>query len=109
MKVYIAGPMTGLPEYNYPAFHSAAAELRGRGYEVESPAEHDHGTDMPWDFYVRLGLVKLLDCDAVVLLPGWENSRGARLEWYVASRLQMRCVDWPDLPYDSQLEAPRGT
>jgi hypothetical protein len=38
-RAYIAGPMTGLPEFNFPAFHAAAASLRARGFEVENPAQ----------------------------------------------------------------------
>lgn len=39
-RIYLAGPMTGLPEHNFPAFHAEAARLRGLGYHVENPAEH---------------------------------------------------------------------
>lgn len=39
MRVYIAGPMTGLPEYNFPAFHAAAKAWRDAGWEVLNPAE----------------------------------------------------------------------
>lgn len=44
-RIYLAGPMTGLPEFNYPAFHAEAARLRGLGYQVENPA--DHGVKVP--------------------------------------------------------------
>lgn len=41
MKLYLAGPMRGMPNYNFPAFWIAATELRTKGYTVYSPAEHD--------------------------------------------------------------------
>lgn len=95
MKTYIAGPMTGIPEFNYPAFNAVAAQLRAEGVEVVNPAEQDSGsTGKPWDFYMRLGLRGLLECDAVVLLPGWKASRGARLERLIAEELGMRITEW---------------
>jgi hypothetical protein len=94
MTVYIAGPMTGLPEFNYPTFAYVAAVLRDGGEEVRCPTEHDYGTDKPWDFYMREALRLLLECDRVVLLPGWKESRGARLERQVAKALGMEIVEW---------------
>lgn len=80
-RLYIAGPMTGLPLLNFPAFHAAAAELRAAGYEVENPAENPQppcgGT---WLGYMRMAVAQVATVDAVVLLPGWENSKGARVE-----------------------------
>lgn len=94
MTTYIAGPMSGLPEFNYPAFTAAAAALRAQGTSVVSPTElHDGDTGRPYDFYLRLGLRALLDCDEMVLLPGWENSRGARLERQIAQALGMHITE----------------
>jgi len=80
-RVYVAGPMTGLPAFNFPAFHAAAAQLRAIGYEVENPAENPvpacGGT---WLGYMRMAIAQVATVDAVVLLPGWEGSRGARIE-----------------------------
>ena len=88
--LYIAGPMSGLPEFNYPAFHSAAEELRQLGFEVVSPAElHDGDTSRPWDFYMRASIAALVGCDGVALLPDWRKSRGARLEVSIADALKM--------------------
>ncbi len=92
--VYIAGPMTGLPEFNYPAFHEMAEYLRGWGLEVRNPAENDAGsTGKPWEHYMKLGIRSLLDCDTIVLLPGWENSRGAKLERLIAEHLGMDVIE----------------
>ena len=48
MRVYIAGPMSGIENSNFPAFHAAAAELRALGHEVVNPAELNPDPDSPW-------------------------------------------------------------
>lgn len=95
MATYIAGPMTGYAEFNHPAFHAKAAELRAAGEDVINPAEHDAeiGLDQPWDSYLRRDLVLLAErCDKIVLLEGWEKSNGATLERYVGEQLGMTIV-----------------
>ncbi|WP_322544447.1 DUF4406 domain-containing protein [Rhodococcoides fascians] len=90
MSLYIAGPMTGYPEWNYPAFTKAAATLRAQGHTVVSPHElHDDDMTRPFDWYLRRDLKALCECDAIVLLQGWANSRGAKLEHHVARALDM--------------------
>ena len=85
MTIYLAGPMTGLPDWNYPAFNAAAAELRALGLVVVNPAENFNGaTDLPYGEYIRGNVRKLIECDEVVLLPGWADSRGAKLEMSIA-------------------------
>lgn len=94
-KTYIAGPMTGYPEYNHPAFHAKAAELRAAGYDVINPAEFDAeiGLDQPWDAYLRRDLVLVAkECNRIVCLPGWSNSKGATLEVYVGKKLGFEIV-----------------
>jgi hypothetical protein len=86
-RIYIAGPMTGLPELNFPAFAAEAARLRAEGHDVVSPAELNEGLEHEgWTACMRRDLGQLVTCDAVQLLAGWERSRGARLEWLVAER-----------------------
>lgn len=92
MKTYIAGPMTGKDDWNFPAFHAAAKELRARGDLVVNPAELDEADEVlpgerPWDWYLRRDLKEMLQCDAVYALEGWEESKGAQLEIYVANEL----------------------
>lgn len=86
-RLYVAGPMTGLPEYNYPAFHQAAAQLRAAGYDVENPAENL--TQSTWDDYLRAGLRQVLTVDGIATLPDWQVSRGAALEVHVAHALRL--------------------
>lgn len=83
-RVYIAGPMTGLPEFNFPAFHAAAVQLRARGFEVENPAENPTPECGSWLAYMRMAVVQVSKVDTLVLLPGWERSRGARVEFNLA-------------------------
>ncbi len=101
--IYLAGPMRGLPDYNFPAFFEAAGELRDLGYSVISPAEReDLSTLMEQGAkdlkqYMEKDLADVCRVDAVVVLPGWQQSTGARLEVYVADRVDVPVLRWPDL------------
>ena len=95
-KIYIAGPMRGLPAFNYPAFHFYAQHARKAGFAVENPAEIGalYGTpeqinDDPalLAAVVEAELHALDTCNAICLLPGWEKSEGARRE--LARALQL--------------------
>lgn len=98
MKLYIAGPMRGYKDYNFPAFHKAAAHLRAAGHEVVNPAEMDEveyggqkeihaAAEAPGSFraFMKRDLPALLGCDGVYLLPGWGASQGACLEAFTAA------------------------
>jgi hypothetical protein len=87
MKVYISGPMTGIPEYNYPAFEKAYQYLISKGYDVVSPHHNEIIPEWKWEDYMKKDIRLLSECDAVALLSGWENSRGAKLEVYIANML----------------------
>ncbi|AIY32520.1 hypothetical protein PBI_LUCKY2013_159 [Mycobacterium phage Lucky2013] len=92
---YVSGPMSGLEDFNHPAFNAKAAELRAAGEEVINPAEFDAeiGPDQSWDTYLRRDLILLAQhCNKIVLLPGWQSSIGARLELHVAEQLGMTVV-----------------
>lgn len=106
-KCYLIGPMRSKPEYNYPAFMRAAEALRAAGWYVYNPAEMDReedGTDYSReghtlaeqfqmasnpvnarrfacrDIGVVLNKLKAGDGDAIVMLPDWEESIGAKAE-----------------------------
>lgn len=134
MKLYLAGPMTGYPKHNIPAFLAAAEVLRAQGHEVVVPIELDEaeypgymekamaddtGTaqfgDCTWgDFLARDVKCVSDEVDCVVLLPYWHMSKGARLEAFVAITCEKPVYFYDDeddvligLPHDLLLEIIR--
>lgn len=92
--VYLSGPMTGLTERNYPAFHAEARRLRALGWRVVNPAESQLPADSEWGAFLRADIIEMLGhCDTVVALPGWRRSKGARLEILIARAIGMRVLD----------------
>lgn len=92
MRIYIAGPMTGLPNLNFEAFHTAARVLRAEGHDVVNPAEINADPSAGWLECMRKDICALSTCDAIYLLQGWENSRGARLEARIAEGLGFQVI-----------------
>ena len=88
-RIYIAGAMSNLPDFNYPAFNAMAAKLRALGHHVENPAENPACDS--WEAYMRLAIAQLVTCDTILMLPGWTASRGACVEYRLAVELGM-CV-----------------
>ena len=80
-RAYLAGPMTGHVDYNYPAFNQAAAYYRAMGIDIVSPAEL-HGDDFSktFDEYLAVDLAAIDTCGTIILLRGWQDSRGAKVE-----------------------------
>lgn len=102
--LYLSGPMSGMPDFNYPAFNRAAAKLRALGWEVLNPAENFAGcTDHPEGrkAYMRADINSLLLAKGIVLLEDWERSRGARLEAAIARELEL-----PVFTYDESTTLP---
>jgi hypothetical protein len=96
--VYISGPMSGLPEMNYPAFMAAEAKLQAMGYTVVNPARI--GADViaanpnaTWDDFMAADLIALRACQAIHFLDGWTNSRGAKIEAKLAMDLRLPKID----------------
>lgn len=90
--IYISGPMSGYPQNNYPAFHSAAQVLREvYGFTVINPAEFGclPGQKVHYTDLLRADLQALLACDGVATLPMWWESQGARHEVATAGLLKM--------------------
>ena len=89
MRLYIAGPMTGIEDYNFPEFNRVAGELAKQGHEIYNPATSFSGRqDLPYDMYLRHALQLVTMVEGIVLLEGWSNSRGALTEVHAG----MSCV-----------------
>ena len=91
MIAYIAGPMTGLPDLNRPAFEAAAHYLESRGVSCKTPfdvASESLVDNCEENVPELLGLdfQAIRDSEAVVLIPGWRSSRGALAEVCFALR-----------------------
>jgi hypothetical protein len=110
VKIYVAGPMRGYPEFNFPAFNEATAKLRAEGHDVFNPAERDierhGGVDISkgneagderiaaemHGFSLREALAEDMayicrEADAIYMLPGWQQSKGASAEYATARAL----------------------
>lgn len=113
MNIYLAGPMQGIKDFNFPAFFAAAKKLRDEGHTVFSPAERDievHGDGVYKSatgdvkeatansgFCLRSALAADTDyiakhAAAIALLPGWEHSSGALAEWSLAKALRLEFI-----------------
>jgi hypothetical protein len=94
-RIYIAGPMTGLPDYNYPKFLSVEADLKKMGYKhILNPARIANGeTGKCYSYYIRESLNLIKNADAVVFLNGWEKSKGANLEHHCSTLMGLKTFD----------------
>ena len=115
-SIYLAGPMRGIPEFNFPAFNAAAAKLRAEGHFVFNPAEKDierhggvdiskgniagdekvaasnHGFSLEQAICDDLTFIAIGGCTAIALLPGWEHSAGACVEFDLAKFLKREFI-----------------
>ena len=96
-RAYISGPMTGVADFNRPAFREAAERLEAAGFTVVTPltVAERWGDECPHRWYMREALHQLATADLLAMLPGWERSQGASIEWRIAELLGL-----PALPID---------
>lgn len=108
-SVYLSGPMRGHPDFNFPAFLEADKRLTEDGYTVHNPAVRDlkAGFDPIAGEYAdpeygvrnafRWDVESILNSDAVVVLPGWQDSAGAQLEVTIARAIGIPALEYPSL------------
>lgn len=117
MKIYLAGPMRGYKDFNFPAFMEAAAKLRAEGHKVFNPAERDIKAYGSRKLQTKNGdeheVAKRLNmsgkelarecfevdtkwicrnADCIALLPGWRQSKGAQAERALGRALGLKIV-----------------
>lgn len=120
MRAYLANKMTGIPQFNYPWFIEAARYLREeKGIDVVSPHELDSpaeveaamaspdgdlakfeaAADTTWGGILAKDVKLIADggIEAVIVGPDWADSKGARLETFVAYQLGLPVLHYPDL------------
>lgn len=118
MKIYLAGPMRGYKDFNFPAFFAAAARLRAEGHEVFNPAERDTkewgadrlgtATGSEVEVASKLGMDPIslarhcfladthwicTQADAIAVLPGWEQSKGAVAERALGVAIGLKVIE----------------
>ncbi len=89
MRMYISGPITGVKDY-WKGFNEAADQLTDLGYDVVNPAMMaDVVTGLSHKEIMDVDFLLLNMCDALVQLPGWENSFGCNQEYGYAKAMDM--------------------
>lgn len=106
--LYVAGPMRGLPQFNFPEFDRVSDLLRLRGYRVISPADLDRdagielnhvGSDQEFiDACIRRDVDAILESDGLALLDGWDRSVGATAEVGLARWRRISIRHWTAWP-----------
>ena len=98
-KIYLSGPMTGYPDYNKAAFADAAFQLRELGFDVVNPHQLPEPVLLPgdeeynWRQYLARDAERIISdtsIEGVVVLPGWEKSRGSTLECCIAQSIGLK-------------------
>lgn len=93
-KCYLSGGMTGIKDFNFPAFNSLAGRLEAKGIKVFNPAEKGSvDTSRPWTTMMKIAITEMMKTDKVVVLPGWQKSKGALIEVKLAKSLGMEVIE----------------
>lgn len=94
MIVYLSGPMTGLPNNNKEAFNKYAVYYRSQGFNIKNPAEFPENNTQSYNDWLKRDIeILMTECNAIMMMPGWEASNGAKVEKHVAESLGYQILD----------------
>lgn len=99
MKWYISGPITSASQVQRDLFYLAEKAVLDFGYEVINPMRYERPNpplpvESRWEYYMRLSIKDLVECDGIIMLPYWRLSKGSSLEKEIAESLNMEMVTW---------------
>ena len=98
MKIYLSGPITGLPLKEAKAnFAQAAKQIEAFGHEPVNPFDNGLDEKASWNQHLVADIALLLECEGIYLIKGWEKSNGACIEQYIASKCGMAIIPQPDI------------
>lgn len=84
-KIYVSGAISGHPlDGVRERFSLVKHKLEADGYEVMIPTENGLPPDAPWERHMAKDISLLMGCDIVLMLEGWQKSRGCRIEFNCA-------------------------
>ncbi len=101
MRIFISGPITGMPNENRGAFFDEAGRINRAGHTPVNPFCLPQPNDRTWHGYMRMCIQELLFCDAVQMLPRWAQSNGAVLEYRIAIGLGIPVTMPPTTVFES--------
>lgn len=93
--IYIAGPMSGFPEFNRYSFSAAMMGLQKQyksAVVINPSCNFGDRKDLDWSVYMRHSMHQLLMTDMIYMLDGWKTSKGASLEHRIAEALELKIV-----------------
>ncbi len=91
-RLYLCGPITGMPNYNRDAFNDAESALRSAGFDVFNPTKNGMPVDSPWEMHMRADIAQMMVCDGLAVLKGAHFSRGAQIEIQLAMELKIQPI-----------------
>lgn len=91
-RLYLCGPITGMPNYNRDAFNDAESALRSAGFEVFNPVKNGLPVEAPWELRMRVNIAEMMQCSGLVVLKGAHDSRLSILEMHIATQLEMEPI-----------------
>lgn len=90
MRIYLAGKIGRDGIIAYRRFLNAMEYVESEGHDPVNPIEGPPPWDEAREVYIRRGIYKLLTCDAIYAISGWEGSAGAELEMSIAKQIGLK-------------------